>query len=98
MRGSSHEVECRVQPRSERMLLLPCVSVLFELLATGPVAGELPGDASTARAARERPLERRALRRIAAGAGCLEVIEPDRDDLEIVVLVERIERNPHAEA
>ena len=63
-----------------------------------PILGELPGDAAAARAAHERPVER-----VALGAGNIafvaaEVLEPVGDDIEIGVLVERVEGKPEAEA
>src|SRR5688572_31659343 len=63
-----------------------------------PVAGELPGHAAAAGAALERPLQRRPLRCLGAGAGRLEMLEPDADDLEVLLLVERVERDPQPEA
>src|SRR6185436_3442770 len=63
-----------------------------------PVARELPRDAPAARAARERPLQRRSLGLFRARAGGPEVLQPDPDDPQVVVLVEGVERHPQAEA
>src|SRR6185436_14607471 len=55
----------------------------------GPVAGELIGDAPAARAALQRPLQRFLARRLHVLLRAAERLEPVRDDLQVLVLVER---------
>src|SRR3954463_2421715 len=64
-------------------------------MATSPISCELIGDAPAARAALQRPLQR-LLVRIVRGAA--EGLQPVLDDREVLVLVERVERDPQAEA
>src|SRR5512147_1538809 len=69
----------------------------FELALPGPIPCKLPCHAATARAARQRPLQCGLMCLFGMRAGRLEMIEPHRDDPEIVVLIERIERHPQPE-
>src|SRR5207237_6112069 len=64
-------------------------------MAAGPVAGKLVGDAAAARAALQGPLQRFLLHALGGGA---EHLQPVLDDVEVLVLVERIEGHPQAEA
>src|SRR5687767_14810998 len=89
-----------ILPRSSFALLS---AFILHPRSPRPVARELPGDAAAARAARERPLQGRALHLFArhpvpARARRLEVLQPDRDYPQVVVLVEGIEGNPEPEA
>src|SRR5258708_11209278 len=74
-------------------------SVIFKrslLLPPDVVAGELPRHAPAARAALERPEERGLARRVVRLAA--EGLHPMVGDLEVLVLVEWVEREPKPEA
>src|SRR5213594_2584127 len=62
------------------------------------VARELVGDAPRARAALQRPHERLLARRGDGGFIDTEEAQPLRDDRQVLVLAERIEAQPQAEA
>src|SRR4051812_27923045 len=65
-------------------------------VTSGPVARELVGDPAAARASLQRPLERLFLGFVLRCG--VEMLQPLADDLEIFVLVERIEAHPEPEA
>src|SRR5690606_28621335 len=74
-----------------------CVSCVVVLEPTGMVARELPGDPPGARAAHQRPLQR-----ILASRGNFvrtrpEAAQPVRNDVEVLVLAEGVERDPQTE-
>ena len=64
---------------------------------SGVVARELPGDAPAARSAPERPLQRLGARRLDVRGRAAHLGQPVRDDVEIPVLVELVERDPQPE-
>src|SRR5262245_2757018 len=92
----SSSVHWRLDSPANGLALLPAFG--FQPFLARPVARELPRHAPAARAALQRPLQGGALRRFRACARRLEVLEPHGDDLEIVALVEGIERRPQPEA
>ena len=67
-------------------------------MLAGPVPRELVGDAAAARAALQRPLQRFLARRLRFLRRAAKRLQPVRHDLQVLVLVERIERHPQAEA
>src|SRR5688572_29876715 len=67
----------------------------FAGIAARPVAGKLICDTAAARPALQRPLQRLLLRVLGRAS---ERLQPVLDDGKVLVLVERVERDPQAEA
>src|SRR5258706_9286469 len=72
------------------------ITLLLFRVPTRPVPGELVGDPAAARAALQRPLQGLFLRFLRKRR--IERLQPVAHDVEIFVLIERIERHPQAEA
>src|SRR3954452_5402419 len=85
----------RPSARSITAAATSITSGLFRVPA-GPVARELIRHAPAARAALQRPLQRLFARLVAPLAA--ERLQPVLHDVEVLVLIERIERHPQSEA
>src|SRR5712691_9182379 len=68
------------------------------VIATGVIARELPCHATAARSAQQRPLQRLLPRSGDLALGAAQLAQPVGDDVEIGVLVKRVERDPQPEA
>src|SRR6185369_1821598 len=84
----------RVHLRSSVFICVPAFLSLPRF--ADPVASELPGDPPAAEAALERPQQRRLARLI--GGLAAQRGDPVVGDLQVLRLVERIEREPQPEA
>ena len=66
-------------------------------MAPGVIAGKVPGNAATTRPAAERPLQGLLARRGNLCLAATKVTQPVTNDVKIIVLIKRVERDPQTE-
>src|SRR5690606_27718441 len=82
---------------SARRIRPAATSMMRSDMARGPVAGELVGDPARTRAAFERPLQRLGAAGLDLFGRAAQFAQPVVDDVEVVVLLEGVERQPQPE-